>query len=69
MRIEKFEDLAVAIDDKIAIWFRRYIMSGRALWCFSKAKEGDKEWYNVDEFDNAHPGILNDIFRRLDKNE
>lgn len=68
MRIEKFGDLAIAIDDKIAIWFKRYSIADGSLWRFIKAKEGDKEWYNIGEFDNAHPGMLNDIFRRLDKN-
>lgn len=78
MRIEKFEDLAVAIDDEMAIWFRRcgtphlkddgHIEFTDIEWVFIGANDGDKRWYIGNDFEAAHPGVLDDILRRLNEN-
>lgn len=72
MRIEKFEDQAVAIDDNMAIWFRKcwiYRSSDNQCiwWVFAGANEGDKHWsmYTKENFEAIHPGIIDDILRRL----
>ncbi len=75
MRIEKFEDLAVAIDDKIAIWFRKcgtpHIQDNGNVtftdieWVFIGANEDGHRWYIKENFEAAHPGMLDDILRRL----
>jgi len=83
MRIEKFEDLAVAIDDKIAIWFRKcgthhlkddgnikkhlhmQIEFTDIEWVFLGANENSHRWKTKEDFEVIHPGMLNDILRRL----
>lgn len=69
MRIEKFEDLAVAIDDKIAIWFKKfdnyYGHVNYPEWAFLGANEIGKSWKNEHDFEAAHPGMLDNILRRL----
>ncbi len=71
MRIEKFEDLAVAIDDRIAIWFKKcdnyYGHVNYPEWAFIGANEDDRRWNITDkeDFEAAHPGVLDDILRRL----
>ena len=77
MRIEKFEGLAVAIDDKIAIWFRKcgtpHIKDDGNItftdieWTFIGANEDGHRLYISDkeDFEAAHPGVLDDILRRL----
>lgn len=83
MRIEKFEDLAVAIDDTIAIWFRRCgtphlkddgnikirlcrkIEFTNIEWVFLGANEDGHRWKTKEDFEAAHPGILDDVLRRL----
>lgn len=78
MRIEKFEDLAVAIDDEMAIWFRRCGTphlkdDGRVeytdiKWTFLGANEDGHRWHTEEDFEAAHPGMLDDILRRLNEN-
>ena len=77
MRIEKFENLAVAINDEIAIWFRLYgtphLKNGGRVeytdikWTFIGANEDGRQWYVTDkeDFEAVHPGMLDDILRRL----
>lgn len=70
MRIEKFEGLAVAIDDKIAVWFKRRwarYATDSIVWAFLGANEGDKHWsmYTKEDFEATHPGMIDDILRRL----
>lgn len=78
MRIEKFEDLAVAIDDEMAIWFRRcgtphlkddgHIEFTDIEWVFLGATEVGHRWSIKEDFEAAHPGMLDDILRRLNEN-
>ncbi len=67
MRIEKFEDLAVAIDDKIAIWFRKTHRNDKYGWAFIRANEDGKSWRQpeIGHFKESHPGVLDDVLRRL----
>lgn len=69
MRIEKFMDLAVAIvNDNLAIWFRSRSWRKnhpRGEWVFLRANENGKSWIKDYEFEETHPGILDDILRRL----
>lgn len=75
MRIEKFEGLAVAIDDKMAIWFRRcgtphlkdggYVEYTDIEWVFLGVNENDHRWKTKEDFEATHPGMIDDILRRL----
>lgn len=74
MRIEKFESLAVAIDDKMAIWFERCgtphlkdegVKYTDIEWVFIGANENGHRWKTKEDFEATHPGILDDILRRL----
>lgn len=76
MRIEKFENMAVAIDDTIAIWFKKcgtpHIKDNGNVeytdieWTFLGANEDGRRWYIQENFEATHPGMLDDVFRRLD---
>jgi hypothetical protein len=71
MRIEKFEDIAVAINDEIAIWFKKfdnyYGHVNYPEWAFIGANENGLRFYISDkeDFEAAHPGVIDDILRRL----
>lgn len=83
MRIEKFENLAVAINDEIAIWFERcgtphlkddghikkylcrQIVFTDIEWVFLGANENGHRWKTKEDFEATHPGVLDDILRRL----
>lgn len=66
MRIEKFMDLAVVIvNDNLAVWFRK--THQKDGWVFIRANENSESWNQPEivRFEAAHPGMLDDILRRL----